>query len=197
MAYILGLDLGQAATRSALCILEQSEPAAAAGEKPVRHYGCRALKRWPLGTSYPAILAEIASWVAAPPLRDGILILGATVAGRPVVDLFRRAKPAVSIYSVVITAGQGEVFTDGGYQVAKVHLISGVQVLLQQRRLRFAQLLPETPTLLKELHNYSFKPPPAPTEIYDPREGQDDDLVLSLALACWWWERRKLEFQWW
>ena len=151
-AYIMGLDLGQAATRSALCILEQNDTTlAVAGAKPAKHYGCRGLKRWPLGTSYPAILAEIASWVAEPPLRDGILILGATVAGRPVVELFVRAKPRLFIHSVVVTAGQGEGFAAGGYHVAKVNLISGVQVLLQQRRLRFAQSLAETPTLLKEL----------------------------------------------
>ena len=174
--FILGLDFGQAATYSALCILERTErPSPRPDEKPQNHYGCRGLKRWPLGTSYPTILAEVIRLVEQPPLRDGILILGATVVGRPVIDLFRQAKPPVRIHPVVITAGQGEGSGSDGYHVAKVNLISGVQVLLQQRRLRFAKSLSETPTLLKELQSYRFKPPPIATAIFDPREGQHDD----------------------
>jgi hypothetical protein len=194
----MGLDLGQAVDQSALCILEQTErPYADPKDKPQKHYGCRGLKRWPLGTGYPAIVAEVARLVKTPPLRGGTLILGTTLVGRPVVDLFRQAKPPVKIHPLVVTAGQGEGWANGGYHVGKIVLISGVQVLLQQRQLRFAQSLPDTAILLKELQSYRFKPPPAPSEIYDPRESQQDDLVLALALACWWGERRQLVLQVW
>src|SRR5437762_223863 len=78
--YILGLDLGQAAEYSALCVLERTEQTNGA-DKPLRRYGCRGLRRWPRGTAYPAILGEVARLVETPPLRDCTLILGATSVG--------------------------------------------------------------------------------------------------------------------
>ena len=70
-------------------------------------------------------------------------------------------------------------------------------VLLQERRLQFARSLPETPMLIKELQNYRTKTTQPTTDLIDIREGQNDDLVLALALACWWGERRKREMMWW
>jgi hypothetical protein len=194
--YILGLDFGQAATQSASCLLERFEEAGPE-EKRVARYRCRGLKRWPLGTSYPKILAAVADMIRDSPLRGGVLILGTTVVGRPVAELFHQAKLGVQIDSVVVNAGHEETDFAGEHRVPKVNLISGVQLLLQSRQLHFAQGMSETPVLLKELLNYRFKAPPAPNEIYDPRDGQHDDLVLALALGCWWGEKRKLPFQWW
>ena len=57
--YFLGLDLGQAADWSALAVLERSEmpaPQNCTGSR-MRSWrlGCRGLKRWRLGTSYPGL----------------------------------------------------------------------------------------------------------------------------------------------
>jgi len=194
--FILGVSLGQASEFSAICVLEQS--AIESGEeRPRNRYGCRFLKRWPLGTTYPTIVSEISKWVGNPPLRDGRLILDGTVVGRPVVDLFRKGNLPVKLEPVTITGGQVEALIHGWYQLPKHILISGVQVLLQERRLQFARSLPETHTLVKELHNYRLDPPKVATDFYDPRQRQNDDLVLALALACWWGERRKREMTWW
>ena len=70
----------------------------------------------------------------------------------------------------------------------KVVLVSGLQVALQQRRVKFATGLPEVTTLLKELAAYRIKAPAA-QEAFDAREGQHDDLVLAVALAVWWASR--------
>jgi hypothetical protein len=90
--YIIGVDLGQAAEHSGLCVLERTEELINGNDKPFRRFGCRGLKRWPLGTAYPAILGEIARWVETAPLRDCTLVLGATNVGRPIVEMFRQAR---------------------------------------------------------------------------------------------------------
>ena len=66
--YFLGLDLGQAADWSALAVLERTTMPQ---ESTVRcehawQFGCRGLKRWPLGTSYPAIVDNVAALVPRP-----------------------------------------------------------------------------------------------------------------------------------
>jgi hypothetical protein len=65
-------------------------------------------------------------------------------------------------------------------------------VLLQQARLQIAQNLPETPMLMQELLNFKVKIDPSTAhDSYSAwREQDHDDLVLALALACWWGEFR-------
>ena len=55
--FYLGLDLGQSADFSALAILERQKRESASFEAV---YHCRHLQRWPLRTSYPAIVADTA-----------------------------------------------------------------------------------------------------------------------------------------
>ena len=189
--YFLGLDLGQAADWSALAVLERTTMPQ---ESTVRcehawQFGCRGLKRWPLGTSYPTIVDNVAALVQKPPLRDAHLVIDGTGVGRPVVDMFVKAMLPVEIVAVLITAGNKQHCEDGYYHVAKVILISTLQVLLQERRLRFARALPETATLVKELQDYRVKITPAANEVFNAREGAHDDLLLALALAAWQGER--------
>jgi hypothetical protein len=199
--YILGLDLGQAADYTALAVLERKEKSAVitAPGKPDRikkswHFGCRGLKRWPLGTPYPAIVADVEKLTAKPPLAKADLVIDGTGVGRPVVDMFRQARISVTLVPVMITAGSKESHQDGYYHVAKTILISTLQVLLQQRRLQFARILAETPALVKELQDYQVKVTQAANEVFNAREGAHDDLLLALALACWQGDRRLLGF---
>jgi hypothetical protein len=190
MDYVIGLDLGQAKDPSALCVLDRSEPPAAEGKPALAHYRCRALKRWPLGTKYTAVVKELGELLATPELAGGILVVDASGVGRPVVDLIRDARLPVDLVPVVITAGLSESEQeDGSWHVAKAVLITTVQVILQQRRVRFAQGVPETARLVRELENYRVKVTPAANESFNAREGEHDDLVLALALACWYGER--------
>src|SRR5215472_12224134 len=82
MVWIVGLDIGQARDPSALCALE----ADTALPIPERIYRCRALKRWPLGTSYRAVAADVARIIKTY-LKDGCqLALDFTGPGRPVAE---------------------------------------------------------------------------------------------------------------
>jgi hypothetical protein len=75
--------------------------------------------------------------------------------------------------------------------VAKTVLIAGVQVVMQQARMKFAKL-PETELLIKEMQNYRVRVTEAANETFAAREGENDDIVLALALAVWAGERLPL-----
>jgi hypothetical protein len=194
--FIVGLDLGQAADYSALAIVEPifagdniSGPQDAARHQALWHYGCRGLKRWPLGTSYTAVVAETAALLDRPPLTRAALVIDATGIGRPVVDMFRKAGLAAKLVPVTITAGSRESVRDGFYHVPKRILIGTLRTLFRQRRLQFAQALAEAPALLRELHAHRVQVTSPRHETFSARRGAHDDLLLALTLAIWHGER--------
>jgi hypothetical protein len=66
-----------------------------------------------------------------------------------------------------------------------------LQILLQSRRIRVAETLPEAATLVKELENFRTKVAPSSTGdlLADWRGAPHDDLVLAVAVAAWYAER--------
>jgi hypothetical protein len=193
--YIVGLDLGQSMDYSALVIVERQQPpshGAVLGHKaPPARYAVRYLQRWQLGTPYPTIVHEVAELLTHPPLVEGSrLLIDQTGCGRPVLDMFK--KDGLRPIGISIHGGD-RVSQDGlDYRVPKRDLVGVVAVLLQQARLQIAQSLPETPMLLQELLRFKVKidPSTAHDSYAAWREQDHDDLVLALALACWWGECR-------
>src|SRR5262249_10956338 len=131
------------------------------------------LKRWHLGTPYTEIVADVASLFGRPDLSGATLIVDGTGVGRPVVDMFGVSKIDALIRPVIITAGTGASLGDDGYwRVAKIELVSVLQLLLQERRLKIADALPDAKTLWKELSNFRVKVTAAANETYEAwREG--------------------------
>ena len=183
--HILGLDLGQQQDFSAVCVLEDSEtflePDGWTNFLAVRH-----LKRWPLKTKYPAIVADVAAMLKDPRLVEPLLVVDATGVGTAVCDLLDVADLGIPIRRVLITAGH-QVNHDevGVWHVPKKELVSVLQTLLQTKRLTVAKL-PDRETLVRELLEFKVKISAALNEIYGSwRERAHDDLVLAVALACW------------
>src|SRR5262249_6340157 len=124
----------------------------------------RHLKRWPLKTPYPEIVAEVTDLLDRPPLPGSPLLVDATGVGRAVVDLFRQAvvdKPrragtTVHLVPVTSTAGFAVGREAGGFTVPKRDLAGVMQVLMGERRLKVADV-PEREALLKELQNFKVK----------------------------------------
>lgn len=177
--FFLGLDLGQAADSSALALVETPHRRRDA-PLHVRH-----LMRYPLGTSYPAIVDDVAERLVRPPLVGQVeLIVDGSGVGRPVVDLFR--KELRRVIAVTITAaGKAHRDEQNYWRVSKRDLIGGLQVALQTERLRIAAGIAEAPVLVHELQNYEVRITDSANDTYNARTGQHDDLVLALALACW------------
>ena len=197
---IMGLDLGQAADHSALAILSESPVLESDGRIATDHRGgilfrfdCVHLERFPLGTDYPAIIGRVEELVRSPRLQPRPrLVIDATGAGRPVVDLFLNAKLPVEITPLTITAGS-EVREDRwnrtgnrAYWVPKIELVSTVQSLLQTRRLRVVPRLALADVLKRELLDFKIKVTASANETFGSwREGAHDDLVLAVAMAAW------------
>ena len=174
--FYAGLDLGQAQDYTALVVVDKLEH---------RLFHTVGIKRYPLGTPYPAIVEDVCR-LRAEKLSHAPLIIDGTGVGRAVVDLFRHRLGRAAV-PVQITAGNTAHEGDDNWQyVPKRDLIGAVQVLLQQGQLKFDAMHPEAPALIHELENYQVKITAAANDTYNAREGLHDDLVLALALALWY-----------
>src|SRR5215203_7415518 len=217
---IIGVDLGQQRDYTAISIIEREHvPAGSmyndeyhhrgrriyAARQPVRlEYRVRYLERPNLGTPYPDQVARIIDLVKAIG-GEIVLVVDATGVGLPVTDMLwarlRREIEETDIYitrcNVTITGGDAVTRTPGGVRVPKRDLISAPLVLMQNGQLKIAEGLSLRETLVKELLNFRVKINISTAhDSYEAwREGDHDDLVLSVALGCWAGERymRKLE----
>ena len=185
--YVMGVDLGQAQDYTALTILERSGAAE-------NRYQVQYLERLPTGTPYPAQVArvkELHDRLSRDTKTKPHLVVDQTGVGRPVVDMLR----ATGLKPVAVTITGGDAVSQDGdnYRVPKRDLMSAVQVLLQSERLKIARGLTEAHTLTSELLAFkvsiSLKGHDSYGNDVGPwRENPHDDLVLAVALACWYGE---------
>jgi hypothetical protein len=176
-SFIVGLDLGQASDFTALAVAERhGDPS---------RYDFRHLQRFKLGTAYPEIVRTLLGIFTTPALRGATLIADATGVGAPVVDMLRAA--GLSPWAATITGGDAATWEGSHVRVPKRDLVSEVQVLLQSGRLKIAKELPDAEVLVAELLNFQVRITSSANDVYGAwREGTHDDLVLAVALACWW-----------
>jgi hypothetical protein len=168
------------------------------------------LERLPLGTAYTEIPGRLQTiegrirqlWLDAMFAETGIgraglgdapieTVIDQTGVGRPVVDLLREA----GVDPVAITITGGDTVTRvvaREYRVPKRDLVGAVQSAMQARRLHAAASLPDWPVLKGELANFKARISLNGHDSYgagdDWREGNHDDLVLSVAMGVWWGE---------
>ena len=193
--YFVGLDLGQAQDFTALAVLRRvclSGKERAADRQPP--YSVPHLHRFPLGTPYPSIVASVVDLLKTSQLKGSMLVVDQTGVGRPVVDMLTdslKGRVTCRFCPITITGGHEVTLSESGqFRVPKKELVAGVQVLLQTRRVRIAEALPEAATLVRELERFRVKITEAANETFGAwREGQHDDLVLAVALAAWAGER--------
>ncbi len=202
--FYIGLDLGQAADFSAVLVNERTESRVItlkrkpwqpepieAGSRPIIRHRIRFIHRYPLGTSYPDIVASVKGLLAQlPEMRDRPeLWVDGTGVGRGVVDIFREA--GLSPVSVAITAGaMANQISQFEIRIPKRELASLVQAALQSGRIEIARDLAHSRTLEDELSSFRVKLAAGGNETYEGRSGVHDDLVLGLAIAVWAAEKR-------
>jgi hypothetical protein len=146
------------------------------------------LERVALGTPYPVIVQHVAEMLGRAPVRGADLVIDQTGVGAPIGDLFENVglKPV----RIVIAAGIEPVrHGHRKWSVPKTELISNLDALLHTGMLKIAAELREAPALGEELKNFRRHVSEAGRNTYGARVGAHDDLVLSLALACWWLRR--------
>jgi hypothetical protein len=115
----------------------------------------------------------------------------ATGVGAPVVDLLKAARPGCRIVPVTITGGDQEGSDGTLYRVPKRDLVTGLQVVIEQRRLEIAKRSRSARELMAELAEMKQTVTGfGRTKFEADGSRAHDDLVLALALA-WWWVRKQ------
>jgi len=175
-----------------------------AAREPVElEYHVRHLERPALGTSYVEVVERIIALLKSLAKLDEELVLAVdtTGVGRPVADMLKarlaewlEADRSIRLNSAWITITGGDSVTrveGGGLRVPKRDLASAPLVLMQNKQLKIAEGLQLADTLKRELLNFKVKINIATGhDSYEAwREGDHDDLVLAVAMACWTGER--------
>jgi hypothetical protein len=140
------------------------------------------LERLPLGTTYPAIVSHVGRLLGKLPAGTE-LVIDYTGVGRPIYDMFIYS--GISPVGVMITAGTAETQVGQIFGVPKLILVSRLQALLHERRLKIQRELPEADTLVRELQDFRVEFTAAGNLTFNARQGRHDDLVLALAIAAW------------
>src|SRR5436853_6859580 len=140
------------------------------------------LEGLPRGTPYPAILAHVSRLLTKLPGHPE-LVIDFTGVGRPVFDMF--VYSGISPLGVLITAGASETRDGSICGVPKLTLVSRLQALLHEGRLKILRELAEAETLVRELQDFRVEFTAAGHLTFNARTGKHDDLVLALAIAVW------------
>ena len=192
--FVISADIGKAADYTALSVIEYKSIGDNKNSLNAQYeYHIRHLERPPLGTPYPEVLKKISRLADHPVIQqDSMIVVDATGVGAPIVDMLREKHPL--LVAITITSGNNvNEVSKYNYTVPKRDLISNLQVLYQSHQIKIAREIPEAETLIKELLSFKVKISTSGHDSYEAwREGIHDDLVLSVALGCWYHERDKL-----
>jgi hypothetical protein len=207
-AYLIGLDLGQRRDYTALSVLERRAVPGTYGKQGT--YDVVALHRWrdcPY-TEVPAKVEAVRRGIRQAHLDAAFAETGEASRGGPAVDLVAdQTGVGVAVVDLLRDAGLRpvavtihggdaviEVAPEAEYRVPKRDLAGAVQVALQRRRLRVVEGLTHAATLRGEMDNFRARIGLTGHDSYGAgeewRDGNHDDLVLSVALALWWGEYR-------
>ena len=216
---IVGVDLGQQRDPTAITVVERGYVPAGelynahywhrgrevyAAQEPVRlEYHVRHLERPALGTSYVEVVELVVELLKFLADEELVLAVDTTGVGRPVADMLRerlegwleeQQSAQLTLHTAWITITGGDSVTraeGGGIRVPKRDLASAPLVLMQNKQLKIAEALQLAPVLKRELLNFKVKINIATGhDSYEAwREGDHDDLVLAVAMACWCGER--------
>jgi hypothetical protein len=171
--FYISVDLGQAADYTAISVLEKIS-------EDIGHI--RHLERLTLGMPYPEQVSRVKGIFDS--ISDAQLIVDYTGVGRPVVDLMREVE--LNPVKITITGGNEASKTGKDWHVPKRDLVFGLITGLQTGKIRIASNLPFIHILEKELANFKMKVNiNTANASFEAREGEHDDMVLSLAMAVY------------
>ncbi len=172
----IGADLGQAQDPTAIAVAEVQRP-----EIHVRH-----LERLPLGTPYPKVVDRIG--VIVDRLPGAALVVDATGVGRAVLDQMREA--GLGPVAVTITGGRFTSYDGTMWRVPKKALLRPLVATTEAGRLKVAKGLREAEAFQREFLAFQRQITESGHSAFEG-VGEHDDLVIAVALACWWPAARK------
>ena len=193
--FIIGVSIGLGQDFTAIAILERFEELT--GEAKNRkwltavRYEAPHLERLSLDAGYIEITERLKGLIADLPSHGRLrTLVDWTICDRPPIDHMRKENLKVAPVRVVQsgdTSG-GSLF---GFSVRKHLLFSSLRLLFDDGRLEISEELPEAAELMKELQNFSLRPPSGTTADLEAwRERPSDDLVFAMMLPCWFGEKK-------
>ena len=144
------------------------------------------LERVPLGTPYPGIVAHVGRLLDKLPAGTE-LVIDLTGVGRPVFDMF--VYSGISPLGVLITAGASETRDGPICGVPKLTLVSRLQALLHEGRLKILRELAEAETLVRELQDFRVEFTAAGHLTFNARSGKHDDSCARNCRVASLWRR--------
>jgi len=182
--YFVAVDPGQQRDPCAVAVAQ------VIGDAAPRQYHVSELQRF-LRADYTKMGEAIATLMRTPPIAgNGTLLVDATGVGKPFVDILTRQ--GLYPISILFTAGSEAVKVSASlHHVPKRELVSSTHICLGDGRLQFAETLPLTPVILKELKSFRARISAALHVIFgaDWRLKATDDLVCAVSMICWYGEQ--------
>jgi hypothetical protein len=129
--HFVGLDLGQAQDFTAVAVLERPmiHPRARLDDRRPA-YALRHLRRFPPGTPYPNMFAEVRTLLRTPPIPGSVVAVDQTGVGRAVVDLLSehlQNQVTCTFCPVTITTGHAPAMQEGaGLLLPKKELVGAL-----------------------------------------------------------------------
>jgi hypothetical protein len=123
------------------------------------HWVVRALRRWPLHTSYDKVIADVGEVMRSRDLRDALIVLDVTGPGRFAGDVFmaaHRAGKLGSRWPWAYTIGGAQVPTRNEH-IAKKDPVTNALLALNRRRVHIPAEIPYADVLKQELAGYSHR----------------------------------------
>jgi hypothetical protein len=192
--FVSGLDPGKLTNPAALVVLEQTQgPDPLDPRRPCWHYLVRALKQWPLGTTYTTVTAgqpgvgeQVRDFYrASAELHGSQVAVGQAGVGEAVVDILRGLNPPCVLVGLVETAGERWKRDGLTFHVAKSLLVSLLVQLTHcgrltvNPRLRLASLYAAQLAAFREKRQAGQQP-------QDELLGSSHyDLISATMMACW------------
>ena len=142
------------------------------------------IRRLPLGTDYNAVVATVHELLRHCPSGTDLVIDGTGI-GKPVADMFKYK--GVLPWCVTTTAGIEQTIEHGRCtaNVPKLMLISRVQSLLFEQRLKVQSDLPEAEAFLEELRDFRVEFSASGNMTFNAKSGRHDDMINAAAVATW------------
>jgi hypothetical protein len=201
--FLVGLSVGQGGQPTGVAVLERRKPRSGVPAT----YTCRHLRRWVSpATAYPVLATELERMLGDRRLTGSYLIVEAGPSSKAVLRILRQHQLPAKLQGVEVKTSAEDRKADGLWKVGKSTLIEAARQVIQERRLVFDDQMPvkvlaTTPpaqTIYHALATYPYNQSVMANEAFASREGEYDDLVLAVALACWYGEncQRNLAILW-
>src|ERR1035437_8969799 len=199
--FALALELGKTSEGSAGALVELVDrlgsPGPGVGPRRRSSDLVRGLRRFIPGTEYGQITDSLLELLGSGPvaeelrqkhvrLPDGGVrparpklwwILDQTAVGKPIIDMVLVKLGRPSAYLVFFAGNHTENEVEGLHYIPKHLLISEIEVLLEEGRLKIGDQHPLAPDLMKELVNYKERRSPPIASANDPWREQAHDEI--------------------